>query len=359
MKREVRLLLEQACDSILVSIEFFNRPTDRGRVSSTLIMLDHALEMLLKAALVHRGESIRGRLDKQNIGFDACVGRGLSSGDAKFLTQEEALLLQSIHGLRDAAQHDLLGISEGQLYMQVQAGVTAFRDILKDVFGQELADKWPDRVLPVSTSPPASLTALFDSEAEQVRALLRPGRRRTLEAETKLRPLAILDAALRGEKGLPNKRELRHIGKDLAEGKGWQAVFKGVSAIEITADPTVSALSLRLTKKEGIAIQIVAEGTPNASVVAVRRVDELAFYNMGAKQLADKMGLSTPKLLAVVEAFGIRRDPDCYKEIRIGKSLFKRYSQKAIGVVQEALRGRSVDQIWAQYCVRREHEKHG
>ncbi len=32
MKRESRLLLDKACDSLVLSVEFFNRPQDRGRV---------------------------------------------------------------------------------------------------------------------------------------------------------------------------------------------------------------------------------------------------------------------------------------------------------------------------------------
>ena len=31
MKREAKLLLEKACDSLVLSIELFNRPNDRGR----------------------------------------------------------------------------------------------------------------------------------------------------------------------------------------------------------------------------------------------------------------------------------------------------------------------------------------
>jgi len=30
MKREVRLLLQKACDSLVLAIELFNRPHDRG-----------------------------------------------------------------------------------------------------------------------------------------------------------------------------------------------------------------------------------------------------------------------------------------------------------------------------------------
>lgn len=53
MKREARLLLDKACDSLVLSIELFNRPSDRGRVSSTLIQFDHGFEMLLKAAIAY------------------------------------------------------------------------------------------------------------------------------------------------------------------------------------------------------------------------------------------------------------------------------------------------------------------
>ena len=95
--------------------------------------------MLLKAAILHRGGRIRERRAKQTIGFDASVRRALSDGAVRFVTEEQALALQSINGLRDAAQHHLLEISEGQLYVHAQGGVTLFRDLLQQVFGQDLA----------------------------------------------------------------------------------------------------------------------------------------------------------------------------------------------------------------------------
>src|SRR3972149_10453819 len=139
MKREARLLIDKAGDSLLLSVEFFNRPHDRGRVSSSLILLDHAFEMLLKASILHRGGRIREKRAKETIGFDTSVRRGLTDGKIKFLSEEQALLLQTINGLRDAAQHHLLDISEGQLYLHVQSGVTLFPDLLKSVFEQDLA----------------------------------------------------------------------------------------------------------------------------------------------------------------------------------------------------------------------------
>lgn len=349
MKREAKLFLEKACDALVLSIELFNRPHDRGRVSSTLIQLDHGFEMLLKAAILHRGGRIREKRAKETIGFDACVRRSLSDGKIKYLSEEQALVLQTVNGLRDAAQHHLLDISEGQLYVHVQSGVTLFRDILKKVFDQDLASHLPTRVLPVSTSPPTDLATLFESEVAEIKKLLKPGRRRRVEALARLRPLAILDATIRGEKGQPSNSDLRRIGHDVSAGRAWGDVFPGVAAVEIVAEGAGPSLALRLSKKEGIPIQLVAEGTPGASVVAVRRVDELGFYNLGAKQLAENVGLSMPKVVAVVDHLGLRSRQDCYKEIKIGRAVFKRYSQKAIGEIKQALQKESADEIWRKH----------
>jgi hypothetical protein len=141
---------------------------------------------------------------------------------------------------------------------------------------------------------------------------------------------------------------LRNLEKAIASGRGWQDIFKGASAIEITADPAGPGLSLRLSKKEGIPIHLVPEGTPGASVVAVKRVDELGFYSLAARQLAEKVGLSMPKTVAVVDDLGIRSNVECYKEFKIGKSLFKRYSPKAVDVIKVALQTESGDAIWAK-----------
>jgi len=120
MKGEARLLLDKASDSLLLAIEKFNCPFERGRVTSVLISLDHAFEMLLKAAILHRGGRIRKRGASETLGFDACVRTGLSDGKVKFLTDEQAFTLQMLNGLRDAAQHHLITIQEAQLYIHAQ-----------------------------------------------------------------------------------------------------------------------------------------------------------------------------------------------------------------------------------------------
>jgi len=350
MKREVKLLLSEAIDSLILAIELFNRPDDRGRVSGTLILLDHSLEMFLKAAILHRGGRIKDKQDrdtKETIGFHECVQRSLTNSNLKYLSEEQALLLQTIHGLRDAVQHYILKISEGLLYIHVQAGVTLFRDLLRSVFGKDLATHLPGRVLPVSTSAPTDLTTLFDHEINEILKLLKPKRRRQAEVVARLRPLAILDAKLRGEEGQPSDEKLARISKALKQGTPWDRVFQGVAAVQIAPDGFGPVLSLRLSKKEGLPIHEVpaTAGTP----VAIRRINELDVYTLGAQQLAQKLQLTVPKTVAIVNYLGIRKNSECYKEFKIGSQTFKRYSQKAIEKIRAALETETVDEIWAKY----------
>jgi hypothetical protein len=79
---------------------------------------------------------------------------------------------------------------------------------LQQVFKQTLLDLLPARVLPISTFAPTEIDMLFESEIKEVAKLLKPGRRPRTEALARIKPLAILDATIRGEKLQPSDREL-------------------------------------------------------------------------------------------------------------------------------------------------------
>ena len=345
LKREAKLLLDKACDSLLLGIELFNRPSDRGRVSAVLIQTDHSFEMFLKAAILQRGGKIRENTAKETIGFDACVRRGLSDGRLKFLTEEQALTLQTINGLRDAAQHHLLDISEAHLYIHIQSGVTLFRDLFRLVFARELYQELPARVLPISTMAPVDISTIFDSEITEILKLLQPGRRRSVEAEARMRPLAVLESTINGEKTQPSAGDLDRIGRNLLK-RDWREVFPGAAVLNVVTEGAGADISVRITKQEGPGFHIVPEGTPGSSTVAVRRVNELDYYNLNTTQLADKAEITTPKLLAVITHLGIQDDPDCFKEIAIGKARYKRYSQKVIPIVRQCLETEDLAIIW-------------
>ena len=352
MKKEVRQLREKAINALVLSIEHFNRPWDRGRTEGVLILLDHSFEMLLKAAIRQRQGRIRKAREKQTIGFDACVRKGLTDASLKFLTDEQALTLQAINGQRDAAQHYLVDMSEHQLYFYAQAGVTLFRDIHDDVFDEKLMIELPERVLPISTTAPKDLLALFEKEIEEIKGLLAPGTRKKMDAVAKARSLAVLESAVNGNYEQPSDRELEKVCKRLSDGQPWTAVFPGVASINIAAEGDGPTLSLRLTKNEGTPVHLLQEGEGAGAVVAVRRVNELDFYSLSATQLANKVGLTRPKSRAVVDHLNLREDADCFKEIKIGSMTHARYSPKAIEKMKSALEAKSIDSIWAAYRAR-------
>jgi hypothetical protein len=349
VKHEVRLLLAKACDALVLSVEHFNRPYDRGRSQAVLILLDHAFEMMLKASILHRRGKIRDGRAKTTMGFESCLRKAFSDAKLKFLDANQVLTLQTINGLRDAAQHHLLDISEQHLYLQAQGGVTLFKDVLKAVFKQNLYDELPARVLPLSTSPPTNLAAMFDAETEEVRKLLRPGSRRSVEAAAKMRALAIVEAAVGGERLQPDDAQLQALAAKVKGGSTWEVLFPGVAALQITTQGHGPSLDLRITKKEGIPVQVVAEGTPGATVIAIKRVDELAFYNLSSTQLAVHIGITAPKTGALIRFAKIESDTDAFKLVAIGKSRFKRYSQKALDTLKKVLASADMDAVWRDH----------
>jgi hypothetical protein len=111
MKREAVNLLVKSSDSVLLAIEIFNRPWDRGRKEAVLVLLDRSFELLLKSIIVYKGGRIREPRATETIGFDACIRKCISDVQVKCLTEEEALTIQIVNSLRDAAQHYIVDVS--------------------------------------------------------------------------------------------------------------------------------------------------------------------------------------------------------------------------------------------------------
>lgn len=349
MKLEAKVLHIKALDSLFLSIDHFNRPYDRGRPEAVLLFMDRAFELLLKAVIVHKGGKIIEKGESLTIGFEKCVRKCLSEGKLKCLTEEEAFTIQTINSLRDAAQHYMVSVSEQQLYLYAQAGLTLFKHLLEEVFGDSLNHHFPDRVLPVTTSPPYDLATLIDLEFEDIQALVRPGKRKILQAHARLRALAITEASLAGERSQPSQSTLRQFVKRIRDGEGWQSLFPGIASLRLETSGTGLNVSLRITKSEGEPIRLVPEGTPGATIVGVKRVNELDFYNLGLYALAKKVGLTPPKTLAVIRALALQDDEDYFKEIKIGRVVHKRYSQHSIKRIKDELPDLDMDEVWREH----------
>jgi hypothetical protein len=189
---------------------------------------------------------------------------------------------------------------------------------------------------------------LFDVEIEEVAKLIKPGARRRTEAYARLRPLAIVESVIQGNESQPTDRDLqRQLGR-MANGDPWEAIFPGTAGTQIVADSAGTKIALHVTRDKGIPVQIVPDGTPGAAVI-LRRVDELGFYNLGLRNLASHLGLTTSMTIAVIRAMEIEKDANCFKEIVIGKSRIKRYSQKCIDRVKNALPNLDLQDVWLKH----------
>jgi len=348
MKRETKILLGKAIDSLVLSIEHFNRPWDKGREEAVLILMDRSFELLLKAIIVHRNGKIREARAKETIGFDKCVRKCVSDPVLNCLTEQQAFTIQIINSLRDAAQHYILDISEQQLYIYSQAGATLFNQLLADVFGKKLSTYIPERVLPISTSPPRDFISVIDTEFSEIKKLLRPKSRKRLEARAKIRSLAIVESSLKGVRTQPSKPELEGVARQIEKGKNWRDIFPGVASLSLDSSGEGPSISIRLTKKEGEAVHLVPEGTPGATVMAVKPVNELGYYCLGLYQLADKLEITPPKLLAVIRKIGLQDDREYFKKFKIGATEYKRYSAKAVLHLKNTLPSLDIDQIWEE-----------
>lgn len=341
------MLLDRATDSLVLAVEKFNCPWDRGRQEVTLLLLDRSFELLLKAAILHRGGRIRDPGEKETFGHDRCVRVCLSERQVQCLTEEQALTIQVINSLRDAAQHYMLHVSEQQLYVYAQAGVTLFADLLKSVFGHVLADHVSERVLPVSTRPPTDLHSVVSAEFDDVKSLVAPRTRKHLEARAKLRGLAVVEASLNGVRSQPGEAELERLVARVRAGRTWQEIFPGVASLAMSTEVTNTVgVAIRLTKKEGEPVHLVPVGTPGATVVSVKRVNELDHYSLGLNDLAAKVGLNATRTLALVRHLGLQDKPEAFKTITVGTQKFKRYSKSALDALKEALKTVDMDKVW-------------
>src|SRR5262249_16810756 len=139
--------------------------------------------------------------------------------------------------------------------------------------------------------PPKDLKTMVKAEFEDIKALVVPKSRKALIARAKIRALAVVEASVNGISSQPREVELNALLTKVKEGKSWHEIFPGVASLELTtgSDEAI-AVAIRLTKKEGEAVHLVPEGTPGATTVSVKRVNELDYYSLGLNDLATKSG---------------------------------------------------------------------
>jgi len=111
--RDARTLRAKAISSLRIAMMTFNSYHDDGRITTVLLHLQHASEMLLKAVLVQAKAKVFDKDSGQSLGFEKCLRLCQSSHG---LSAEQAGIMRAIDSLRDAAQHWFIFVSEDLLF---------------------------------------------------------------------------------------------------------------------------------------------------------------------------------------------------------------------------------------------------
>jgi hypothetical protein len=319
------------------------------------MLLQHAFEMILKAAIYEKRGTISDSRTSIAFKFDRCLG--IARSDLHIVNEDQAQTLSILDGLRDCAVHNLIELTEQALYVHTQAAVTLFDQILRQAFGEHLADHMPTRVLPVSTTPPKDMLAFLDSEFTQIQELLSPGKHRRSEARGRLRHLVIMESSLSGEARQPTESEVDRIVRRVKRGDTWQAIFPSIAGVRLDTRWHGPIIAIRFTRQpEAAPVRIVREGMPGfEEATLVREVNLLDRYSMNLRTLAQNLNLTEPKTLALIRYLNLETDSDCYREFRMGKSpVYKRYSPEALKKLREALNSVHIEDVWRQ-CSYRGH----
>lgn len=339
------MYLDSSKESLVLAIEIFNRPMDTSRKEGTLLLLNHSLEMLLKAILFEKTGKIKAKRDKFNYGFEKCINICLAND---IIELDDALLLKNVNAFRDEAAHDILGISEGVLYVHVLSALSIYEKLLRRLSKENLSSFLPNRVLPVTANPPRDITILIKEEMTEIASLLAKGKRQQDQAENKLKTLLIMENNIRelyDERSLSSSKSvIRKVKKKVP----LEVILKYSSNLVLAQGGTSGTpVSLHITKNEGIPVRIDKDA-PHALVLKYVSTEER--YPFLTKELAKKLKISVNKLVWFVKLFDIEQDESFRTQIRMsGELKLKRYSSRAYELFRNAIEREGVDILVEKY----------
>jgi hypothetical protein len=347
LKKNVSPLLERSIESLTLAIELFNRPSEVARVHGVLILLQHAFEMLLKAAILQRTGRIHDREEKYTFGFDRCLT--ISTEEIKILSSDERATLSILDAQRDQAAHYYAEVSEDLLYVHAQSAVSLFDKMLRECFAVSLASRISDRILPISVRPPKDLIALLDAELSEVDTLLQRGKRQGARAIAKLRSVLAFVAGSRDDGTRVSEHDLSTAVSKRRHGHEWGVILPEVAQLRLSTDGTGIPLTMRISKDATIAVRVAKPGEEVVGTLVKQEVNLWDVFTMSRDDLAEKLALSGPRTSALIYELDLRSDATCYREIAKKSQVFKGYSKKALDKLREGKDRLNLDEVWRNH----------
>lgn len=192
MKRRAKRLYLSSIESFLAALDAYNSLTARTRTSVPLILLDHAIEMLLKAALLQFRHRIVHKGSNMAYSVSECFGvlrNPINSWPGQAFADEPSILL--LHDQRNRVQHLGLTVSESMLAELMGRGCRVHAELHRQVFGRDLASEIPERYSMICPATKATLVELRHQEIEFAKGALRDGDKPS--AENAVRNVILLE----------------------------------------------------------------------------------------------------------------------------------------------------------------------
>lgn len=342
MRHRTRQMKSTSLESLTLAVEMFNRPSPTARTQGVLLNLQHAFEMLFKAIIWQDRKRIGRKDSGKSYTFKECLGMVRGMGH---LDENEALAAATIEEHRNGVQHQGAWVSEERLYLDAMSGLRLFDELLHRCFGERLASHptFSHRMLPITANPPREFSVLTDSDVAHIRSLLKPNTRRHAEALAFLRTLVLSDRVAQDPMGVveqPSEKELEKLGRQLQKSKSWAGLLPGLARLSLETDAETT-YNLRIVKHGDVpGVRVVRPGeVGDEDAVSVLKVNELEHYKFGMKDLAAKLGVNEYEARSLVLLLELPDDDKCFREVRVSKSRFKRYSHEALRQVRAALDG--------------------
>lgn len=351
---EAEMYKEKATDSLILVIEFFNRPHDTGRLASVLLHLNHSLEMLMKSILLEHGQEIR-KDNGHTIELSKCIsllhGGTTDDPSLEMLSEDEKTSLEEISAHRNEAMHGNSLIGEQLLYAYARSGISISDSLLNEEFDESLSDHLPNRVLPISGMPLKHLDIIYQEETEEIQELLDQGAREA--ARARARAIEISNRQQEGEEDPPSDDEVDDILSRIEDGEDFDSIFPGVSNLKFGVEGEGPTIKLKFTKSEGQPVHHVTDDEDAADyVIGYREVNPFDRYSLGIYDLADHVearydgpkDVTRANVWAIVRKIELHGQEEFHKELTTPSGGQKNcYTPKAIDRVIDAIESEEVD----------------
>jgi len=349
IRKNARPLLEKAVRRIRAGINAFNRIGGENRLDDSVITTHHAMEMLLKAALIQHDISIIDPDTGHYAQFKPCLREAVHADKARFLSHEDRQLLLALDAARGDSYHGLLELDETEAFALVSSTIRIFQKMLWEVFWKDLSDELGSLVLPISTIPLASSLVLLNRKYAQIRELLDAGESARALAAT--RSLAILEkASAGGEDARVTEREVRESLERVETEDSIAAAFPGIAGLPITQSDSGATIFIAVKRKGSDASE---DGDADSQIIAVEHRDYRDTHPFRFKELKERVGLTQHTLRGVLAELNVKNRPECFHQHGPAKGQkTDGYSQAAVELIRnfvESYDGDLLD-LYRKHC---------